>query len=131
MIRSKPNKNNIRLNSIFWILAITIGLLVFKKADNDKSEYRGQSTPIEISVIKNIATVSTGIQYYHFQKIWIPNKDNFKLLTFDHSKFPDNSKADQKILILDRIRKKSPGFPIPGIYNQLFPEESDEIPILS
>jgi hypothetical protein len=131
MIISRIDNSIIRLDSIFLILFLTFGLLVFKKADYDKSDYRGQSAPIEISIIKSNATVSTGIQYYHFQKIWIPNKDNFRLLTFDQTKFLDNNIVNQKILILDKIRKKSTGFLIPLIHYQLFPKESDEIPILS
>jgi hypothetical protein len=131
MIRSGIDISIIRLGSIFWILLLTFVLLVFKKADYDKSDYRGQSAPIEISIIKNDATVSTGIQSCHFQKIWIPNKDNFRLLTFDQTKFLDNNKVDQKIFILDKIRKKSTGYLIPLIHYQLFPKESDEIPILS
>jgi len=121
----------VRLDSIFWILILTFGVLVYRKADFDKSNYKDQSAPIERSIIKNNATVTTGIQYYCFQKIWIPNKDNFRLLTFNQIEFLDNNKVDQKILILDKSRKKSKEFLIAILHYQLLPKESDEIPILS
>jgi len=131
MMRSGTDNRTIRLDSIFLIAALALALLVFKKANYDKPDYRGQSAPIEISVLKSNAIVSTGIPYYHFQKIWIQNKDNFRLLTFDHPKFPDNNKVEQKILIQNKIRNKSAGFLIPAFHYLFFCKESDEIPILS
>jgi hypothetical protein len=131
MKRSGPEYCTIRFNSIIWFLVFIIGLMVFKKDDYYKTDYRHQTDPVEISVIHSKATVSSGIQYYHVQKIWIPNKGNFRLLTFDQTKLLDNNKADRKILILDKTRKNSIGFLIPLIHFKLLPKESDEIPILS
>jgi hypothetical protein len=128
---SQPNNRILRLDSFLGILILAFGLLVFKKADLCKPDNWDQSAPFEISVIKDDATVSTGIPYYYFQKIWIPNKDNFRILTFDKTKFLENSTVNQKILFLNKIRKKSPGFFIRVIQLQLLPEERDEIPVLS
>ena len=131
MIRSGSDKSIIRLSSIIWVLVLTFGLLIFNTADSHKSDGGRKSAPVEFSLDNSSATVSTGIQYYHFQKTWIPNKDNFRLLTFSQANFLDNNKAAQKILLLDRIRKKFIGFAILRISYKLLPGKSDEVPILS
>lgn len=131
MKRSGVYNSVFGLELVWVILVLIFGLLVFKKAYFDKSDYGDLSVQIGISLIKTNATISTGIQYYHFQKIWMPNKGNFRILTFNQIKFLDNNKVVPRILILNNIRKKSTGFLIPVIHYSSFPEESDEIPILS
>jgi hypothetical protein len=131
MIRARADNSTLHLNSILLILFLFFGLVVFQKADYNKFDSNSHSTSVEISIIKNNATVSTGIQYYHYQKTWIPNKDKFKILSFDKSQFLDSKEVDQRILISEEILKKYIRLPFSFNLHLLFPHESDEIPILS
>lgn len=131
MIRTRVDKSTPHLNSILLILFLFFGLVIFQKADYNKFDSNSHSTPNEISIAKNNATVTIGIQYYHFQKSWIPNKNNFKILSIEKSQFLDSKEVDQKILISEIIRKKYIQLSISLNLHLLFPYESDEIPILS
>lgn len=131
MIRTRVDNSTLHLDSILLILFLFFGLGLCQKADYCKFDSNNHSTPTEISIIKDNATVSTGIRYYHFQKIWIQNKDNFKILSFDKSQFLDSKEVDQEILISEKIQKKYIRLPFSCNLRMLFPHESDEIPILS
>jgi hypothetical protein len=131
MFRTKEDIRNIHLDSILLILILFFVLAIFQNTDYNKSTPNGKPVPVEISVLQNNATLSTGIQFHYFQKSWIPNKDNFRLLTFDQTQFLDNKKVNQKIYLLDQVRKKSPGFLILLTHYHLFPQENSEIPVLS
>lgn len=131
MIRTRVDNKIIHWDLILLILGLFLGFLVFQKTDYNKSDCNSQSTRVEISIIKSNATVSTGIHFYHFQKTWIPNKNNFKLLSFDKSQFFDSKKVDQRILVFEKIRKNTIQFMISFMQYCLFPHESDEVPILS
>jgi hypothetical protein len=131
MIGSGSDYRIIHVNSFIWVLVIISGLLVFKKGDYNSTDYRHHADPAGTSVVHRNAAVSTDIQYYQVQKIWIANKGNFRLFTFGQTKFLDNKKAELKILISDKITENSIGFPLPLIHYKSFPKEDDEIPILS
>ena len=131
MIRTRVDNNTLHLDSILLILFLFFGLVVFQKTDYNKFDCNSHSTQTEITKIRNNAAVSTGIQYYHFQKTWIPNKDKFKILSFDKSQFLDSKEVDQRILISEEIFIKYIRLPFSFNLHLLFPHESDEIPILS
>jgi hypothetical protein len=131
MIRTRAGNSTLHLDSILLILFLFFGLAVFQKADYNKFDSNSTSSSNEISIAKNNATVSIGIQYCHFQKSWIPNKDNFKILSFDKFQFLVSKEVDQRILISEKSRKKYIQLPFSFNLHLLFPYESDEIPILS
>ena len=131
MIRTKEDIRNIHLDSILLILILFFGLAIFQNTDYRKSTPNGKTVPTEISILQSSATLSPGIQLHYFQKSWISNKDNFKLLTFARIQFLDNKKVIQKICLLEKVRKKSPGFLILLIQYHLFPQENSELPVLS
>lgn len=131
MFRTKENIGNLQQDLIFLILILFFGLVIFQNTDHNKSVPEGKPVPVEISVLQNNAALSTGIQFHIFQISWISNKDNFRLLTFDQTQFLDNKKVNQKIHLLDQVRRKSPGFLILPTRYHLFPQEKSEIPVLS
>ena len=131
MVKTKKEMRAIHFDSIFLILILFFGLQICQNTDFYKSVPSGKPVPIEISINQSNATISSGIQFYFFQKCWISNKDNFRLLTFEQTKYLDNKKVDQKISLLDKIRKKTPGFLILIIQNLLFRPENSEVPVLS
>jgi type IV secretory pathway VirB4 component len=131
MVKTKKDIRAIHFDSIFLILILFFGLQICQNTDFNKSVPNGKPVPIEISINQSNATISSGIQFYFFQKCWISNKDNFRLLTFEQTKYLDNKKVDQKISLLDKIRKKTPGFLILIIQNLLFRPENSEVPVLS
>lgn len=131
MIKTRIENRSIHLNSFFLILFFFFGLLGFQGIDYNKFDSDSHSTQTEIIIIKNSATGLTGIQNYHFQKTWIPNKDKFKILSFDKSQFLDSNKVDQRIFLSEEILKKYIRLPISFNLHLLFPHQSDEIPILS
>ena len=130
MLDKRENTRAIIFDSFFLMIILFLGLLVYQNKDYYTSDSNKNSTPTETSLIQSKATVCPGIQIQYFQKSWISNKDNFKLLTFDKTQFLDNKKVDQKIILLENIRKNSMRFPISFI-QYLFPHERDEIPLLS
>ena len=131
MVKTKKDIRAIHFDSIFLILILFFGLQICQNTDFNKSVPNGKPVPIEISINQSNATISSGIQFYFFQKCWISNKDNFRLLTFEQTKYLDNKKVDQKISLLDKIRKKTPGSLILIIQNLLFHPENSEVPVLS
>lgn len=131
MIRTKEDIRNIHLDSFLLILILFLGLAIFQNTDYIKSAPNDKSVPVEISVLKSNAILSTGIQLHYFQKTWISNKDNFRLLTFVQTQYLDSKKVNQKIELLDKVRKKSPGYVILLIHYHLFPQDNSELPVLS
>jgi hypothetical protein len=131
MVKTKEDIRAINFDSILLILILFFGLQICQNTDFYKSVPNSKPVPIEISINQSNATISSGIQFCFFQKSWISNKDNFRLLTFEQTKYLDNKKVDQKIILLDKIRKKSPGFLILIIQNHLFQPENSEVPVLS
>jgi len=131
MIRTQEGIRNIHSDSFLLILILFFGLAIFQNADYNKSTLNDKPVPVEISVLQSNAILSTGIQLHCFQKTWISNKDNFRLLTFVQTQYLDSKKVNQKIYLLDKVRKKSPGFLILLIHYHLFPQENSELPVLS
>jgi hypothetical protein len=131
MVKTKEDISAIHFDSIFLILFLFLGLQIYQNTDFNKSVPNDKPVPIEISINQSNATISSGIQFYFFQKCWISNKDNLRILTFEQTKYLDNKKVDQKISLLDKIRKKTPGFLILIIQNLLFHQENSEVPVLS
>jgi hypothetical protein len=131
MIKTKEDIRNIHLDSILLILIFYFGLAISQNTDYNKSTPNCKPVPVEISIHPSNATLSSGIQLHYLQKSWIPNSDNFRLLTFVQTQFLDNKKVNQKIYLLDKIRKRIPGFLILLIQYHLFPQENSELPVLS
>ena len=104
MVKTKKDIRAIHFDSIFLILILFFGLQICQNTDFNKSVPNGKPVPIEISINQSNATISSGIQFYFFQKCWISNKDNFRLLTFEQTKYLDNKKVDQKYYYSDKFK---------------------------
>lgn len=131
MSSKRVNIRSLILRSFFLSIILIFGSLVFHKTDYFHSDRKDNSTPIETYIIQSNATVCSGIDVQAYQQIWICNKDNFKLLTFDKTKFTYSKKADQRIILLQNIHKNilKPLISL-LLYNQL-PLEKEELPVLS
>jgi hypothetical protein len=131
MIRTESDIRTFHSYSIFLILILFSGFMIFRKSDYSKPESNSNPAPIEIIILQSNATVTTGIQINRFQKNWISNKDNFRLLTFVQTQFLNNKKVDQRIILLDKIRKKSPKVLFLIIKDHISLQEESELPVLS
>jgi hypothetical protein len=127
----RENIRIINLDSFLLMIILFFGLLAVQTTVFNITDNKNDTNPKETSVIQGNVAVCPEIQINCFQKIWIYNTGNFKLLSFDKTQFPDNKKTDQKISLLENIRKKSVKFPIPFFHYHLFPQEKDELPALS
>jgi hypothetical protein len=127
-------RENIRFispDSFFLMSILFLGFLAFQPSFCITSNSNNNSGPEEISLSQSTATISIGIPICCFQKSWISNKDNFKLLSFEKTQFLDNNKTDQRIILIENIRKSTIKFPFSFLQNRHFPQERDELPALS
>jgi hypothetical protein len=131
MSEKRENIRIINHCSFLLLIILFFGLLAVQKTAFNHSDRKGTATPKEIPVVQGNAAVCPEIQIHHIQKSQISNKGNFKLLGIDRTQFPDNKKTDQKINLLENIRKNSIRFPIQFFQYHLFPPEKDELPALS
>jgi len=131
MSDERENIRIISLDSFFLMIILLGGLLAFQTTDYSTSDKDNSSTPTEMSFVQSNAVICTEIQIQYCQKSWISNKDNFKLLSFEKTQFLDNKRTDQRIILLENIRKCSTRFPILFLQNHFFPHERDELPVLS
>jgi hypothetical protein len=131
MIWSRVKYHHISFESILLVLFLLLGIAVCQKREYTRNDADRRSKSIEVSINDAKATVVFGIQFYHLQKSWIPNRHKFAILSFNKSQFLDNKKIDQRILISDKIRMKFIQLQNSSIFYRLCPYESDEVPILS
>ena len=130
MSEKRENIGTINLNTFVLMLILVSGFIIFHYTNYIHSSLNNTPVTGGISIIQNNATVCPGIQIDCIQKIWISNKDNFKLLTFSKTQYLENKRTDQKITLLEITRKNL--IEIPDFYflYYLFPSERDELPIL-
>ena len=131
MSEKRENIRIINPDSFLLLIILFFGSLVVQKTAFNHSDRKDTTIPKEIPVVQANAAVCPEIQIYHIQKSWISNKGNFKLLSIDKTQFPDSKKTDQKINLLEDIRKNSIRFPITYFQYHHFPPEKDELPALS
>ena len=131
MAGNKEDIINIHLDSFLLTIILFFGLAILQNTECNRFASGNKPVPSEISVSRNNAIPSTGIQLHSFQNIWISNKDNFRLLSFVQTQYLDSKKVNQKIGLLDEVRKKSPGFLILLVHYHLFPQDNSEPPVLS
>ena len=131
MLNKRENIRIVNLDSIFLIIILALGLLIYHNTNSNISDKNKNSSTTEISLNQSSATFFPGIRLQAFQKTWIYNKDNYKLLSFAKNQFTENKKAVQKIFLLQNIRKNTERIPISFFRYHLFPTERDELPLLS
>ena len=117
--------------SILTVLIIVSGLAVLHTAVSKLPHCGIPASQHGITITDNHAISSGNICSSCFRKSWIPNKDNFRILSFNEFEFLQNRKTD---LIIEL----SKGNPVNGFlythlkaFRRLFPHERDEIPVLS
>jgi hypothetical protein len=131
MSEERENIRIINPGSFILLIILFFGLLAVQKTAFNHPDKKGTPTPKEIPVLQGNAAVCPEIQIHHIQKNWISNKGNFKVLSIDKAQIPDNKKTDQKIDLLENLRKYSIKSPIPFFQYHLYPQEKDELPALS
>jgi hypothetical protein len=131
MLDKKENIEILNLNSIFLILILVLGLIIYHNTNNNSSDRNINSGAIEIYLNQSIGTFCSGLRLQVFQKIWIYNKDVFKFLSSDKNQFFENKKTDQIISLLQDICNRTKKIQTSFFLYHLFPTERDEVPILS
>jgi hypothetical protein len=131
MLDKRENIKIINLDSIFLMLILVLGLIIYHNTNNNFSDRNKNSSVTEISLNKSIGTFCSGLRLQAIQKTWISNKDIFKLLSIDNNQFLENKKVDQRISLLQNIRNRTEKIQTLFSRYHLFPTERDEVPILS
>jgi hypothetical protein len=131
MSGNRGNIKTINYYSFVLIIILISGFLLFHHSNCIPSYIKNNPVTAGPLIIQNNATVCPGIKTECFQKIWISNKDNFKLLTFDKTQYLENKMTDQKIILLENAQKKSIKIPNFYLLFHRFPSERDELPFLS
>jgi hypothetical protein len=121
----------INLNSIFILLFMFFGLVIYKGTTGESSENNKKSVPSGVMVSQSSAVSSPEVRIHIFQKTWILNKDHFNLLAFCRSPLFEDKKSDIIISFLQDIRQNSGMIPVFIFRSHLFPPEIDEPPHLS
>lgn len=119
------------LDSVFLMLFLVLGLIIYCNINNNSSDRNIYSSVTEISLNQSFGTFCSGLSLHAFQKTWISSKDIFKLLSIDKNQFLENKKVDQIISLLQNIRNRTEKIQTSFFRYHLFPSERDEVPILS
>jgi hypothetical protein len=131
MLDERENIKIINLDSIFLMLILVLGLIIYHNTNNNSSDRNKNSSVTELSLNQSTGTFCSGLKLQAFQKNWISNKNIFKLLSVDNNQFLENKKADQIISLLQNIRNRTEKIQTSFFRYHLFPTERDEVPILS
>jgi hypothetical protein len=118
-------------DSVILMMILVLGLLIFQKTDMKSNKSRNIPVQRETLLTQNNATICAGVHLQFLRQTWISNKDKFKLLAFDKVQILENKKVDQKIELFENALNNSLTIPNFIILCHLFPQEKDEIPVLS
>jgi len=110
---------------------LTFGLLVFYDSIGTPSNQNKKSIPAEILISKPDAAISAGIGLDIFQRNWIPNEGNFRLISFARNQYFENRIVDHIIALLQYNWQKNIKIQSSFHLFFLFQSEKDEIPLLS
>lgn len=98
---------NIRLGNIRTIiilLIVCLGLLSLKNYSQERNSVK-KPVPVNISLSENNAISTTEIKVQIYQKWWIANKDNYKILAFNRNPLSENRITNIRISYLDKLRQ--------------------------
>jgi hypothetical protein len=132
MQNNKEHTGIIKGNSIFLSILFVLILLVSQNSGSNSFDRDHNSpAPAETKLMQSSEAVCTVMQIQLLHKSWIANKDNFRLLTFNKAQFKYNKKVDQKIILLENLRKNTFRHSLAFFIYHLLPHEKDELPVLS
>jgi len=126
----KENIRAIYIDLFFFLLILLFGIMELNLPGSSSNTPKGSGS-FEISILQSSALTNAGIQINFIQKSWISNKDHFKLLTFDKTRYLESKKTDIKITRLDSLRRIYSRNPNSLIFRHSIPHSSDDIPDLS
>ena len=131
MLSNRENIRILNLTSVLLMLLLSFGLLIFFDSLPASSTQKENSTPGEILISKPDAAISSGVKVDIYQRNWIPNEGNFRLISFARNQYFDNRTVDHRIALLEYNWEKSIRIQFSFHQVQLFQPEKDEIPLLS
>lgn len=119
---------NIRFDNIHTVIILLIaclGLLSLKNTTLESNSVK-KPVPVNISISENNAISTSEMKVQIFQKSWIVNKDNCKLLAFNRNPLSVNRITDIKLSYLDKQRQAFLIQPQSIHRYHLFPPETDD-----
>jgi aminopeptidase-like protein len=131
MLNSRENIWNHYFDSIIVFAIVFLGLLVYSNSVRRTAVLKRNPVSTYISVSEKNADFSPYVRLQVFQKTCISNKDHFNLLAFNWNQVFENKKSDLKVSYLQIIRQSSNKIPLFILRYHLFPDDSDEPPLLS
>ena len=131
MLNTGENIRSFHFEAIIVLVILFFGLLFYNNSFSNTNELKRRPVSTNISVSDNNAVSGPLIRLQVFQKTWISNKDNFKLLAFNRNPLSENKKTGLKVCHLLIISQSSHKIPQFILRYHLFPVEMDEPPHLS
>ena len=131
MFRTRENTGLINFDAIVIVLVLFLGLLVYTSYSGNTNETRRKPVEKTTSVTEYYAINTPIARLPIYQKTWISNKDNFRLLAFNRCTLSENKKTDIQVSELRIIRHSLSGTPQFILRYHLFPREMEDLPLLS
>lgn len=131
MFGKRENIRFVNFDSIVVLLILLFVVLVYNNSGRNITGHSRKPVSILLSVSKNTAISGTFVRLQVFRKSWMSNKDNFDILAFNRNPLSENKKATLKISNLETIRRSSKNISHFLIQFHLFPEETNDPPLLS
>jgi hypothetical protein len=131
MLRRPGDINVFKFNTIIIGIFLFFSVMMCFNRPVSSSGVRSHSGSVYIIENRISAVHSADIRIQVFQKTWILNKDNFNLLAFNRNPISDNKRTSLNISRYQTFRRCYPDIPqFLHRYHQ-FPEESEDLPVLS
>jgi hypothetical protein len=130
MIENRENIRITRLDSVFVLLILFFGLLVFN--NSGKVETISKNVPVSafITVHESSGISNQYIRLQIFERKLTFSKDNFSILAYNINPACEDKKTSIKVIDLQIIRQKVRKIPIFLLRYHLFPVETDEAPLI-
>jgi hypothetical protein len=116
------------LTAVFFMLLLSI---LFRMTGYNDSVPAQRHCISEISVSSGVSGTVQPAGFNDINKTWFPNKGNLRILSLAKTSFSENRKAESRIQLLEHIREAYFLAGNPSFKRQLYPSETDQIPVLS
>ncbi len=131
MFKTRENISFANFDAILVVIVIFFGVLIFANFSGKNIEPLKKPIASLTVVIENYAINPSLARVQIFQKTWVSNKDNFKLLTLSINQLSENRKTNIRVSQLLLIRQSLAFVPQFILRYHLFPREMDDPNFLS
>lgn len=129
---NKHRKNISMITSSVMVILLLVFSLVFAVTgtQSQNASLSQHHTTYQLQEALPSVVITSGVNTSPVLRIWIPNKDNFTILTFDKTWFRENKITNRNLAMAE----ESPGITAAGYFivshRALFPPDDDTVPPL-